>query len=56
VIQVYRDRRPNDVEGANIEASALIQLGRMGEAKKILSEYVQDDVVKQNLERLVVSA
>ena len=56
VIQVYRDRRPNDVEGANIEASALIQLGRMGEAKKILSEHVQDDVVKLNLERLVVSA
>ena len=56
VIQVYRDRQPNDVEGANIEASALIQLGRMGEAKKILSEYAQDDVVKMNLERLAVSA
>ena len=56
VIQVYRDRQPNDVEGANIEASALIQLGRMGEAKKILSKYAQDDVVKMNLERLAVSA
>ena len=56
VIQVYRDRQPNDVEGANIEASALIQLGRMGEAKKILSDYAQDDVVKMNLERLAVSA
>ena len=56
VIQVYRDRQPNDVEGANIEASALIQLGRIGEAKKILSEYAQDDVVKMNLERLAVSA
>lgn len=56
VIQVYRDRQPNDVEGANIEASALIQLGRMGEAKKILSEHAQDDVVKMNLERLAVSA
>ena len=56
VIQVYRDRQPNEVEGANIEASALIQLGRMGEAKRILSEYAQDDVVKMNLERLAVSA
>ena len=56
VIQVYRDRQPNDVEGANVEASALIQLGRIEEAKKILSEHTQDDVVKMNLERLVVSA
>ena len=34
VIQVYRDRQPNDVEGANIEASALINWDEWEKPKK----------------------
>ena len=52
IIKVFRERQPNDVEGINIEASALLQLGRFDEARRLFNAASHDPLVKSNLERV----
>jgi Flp pilus assembly protein TadD len=52
IIKVFRERQPNDVEGINIEASALLQLGRFDEARRLFNAASHDPLVKSNLERM----
>ena len=55
IVRVFRERQPNDVEGINIEAAALLQLGRFDEARRMFSAAADDPLVKANLERVPVS-
>ena len=52
IVKVFRERQPNDVEGINIEASALLQLGRFDEARRLFNAASHDPLVKSNLERV----
>jgi tetratricopeptide (TPR) repeat protein len=52
IVKVFRERQPSDVEGINIEAAALLQLGRFDEARRLFSAAVDDPLVKANLERV----
>ena len=52
IVRVFRERQPNDVEGINIEAAALLQLGRFDEARRMFSAAADDPLVKANLERV----
>jgi tetratricopeptide (TPR) repeat protein len=52
IVKVFRERQPSDVEGINIEAAALLQLGRFDEARRLFSAAADDPLVKANLERV----
>lgn len=55
IVKVFRERQPSDVEGINIEAAALLQLGRFDEARRLFSAAADDPLVKANLERVPAS-
>ena len=50
IVKVFRERQPSDIEGINIEAAALLQLGRFDEARRLFSAAADDPLVKANLE------
>jgi Flp pilus assembly protein TadD len=53
IIQVHNSKHPNSVEGANLEAAALVSLGQSVNAKAKLTKFKGDSIVDENLARLL---
>ena len=53
IIEVHNSKHPNSVEGANLEAAALVSLGQSVNAKAKLSKFKGDSIVDENLARLL---
>ena len=53
IIEVHNSKHPNSVEGANLEASALVSLGQSVNAKAKLTKFKGDSIVDENLARLL---
>ena len=53
IIEVHNSKHPNSVEGANLEAAALVSLGQSVNAKAKLTKFKGDSIVDENLARLL---
>ena len=53
IIQVHNTKHPNSIEGANLEAAALVSLGQSVNAKAKLTKFKGDSIVDENLARLL---
>ena len=53
IIQVHNAKHPNSIEGANLEAAALVSLGQSVNAKAKLTMFKGDSIVDENLARLL---
>ena len=51
--QMTNSKHPNSVEGANLEAAALVSLGQSVNAKAKLTKFKGDSIVDENLARLL---
>ena len=53
IIHVHNTKHPNSIEGANLEAAALVSLGQSVNAKAKLTMFKGDSIVDENLARLL---
>ena len=53
IIQVHNSDNPLSIEGANLEAAALVSLGQSVNAKAKLAEFQGDVIIDENLARLL---
>ena len=53
IIHVHNTKHPNSIEGANLEAAALVSLGQSVNAKARLTMFKGDSIVDENLARLL---
>lgn len=53
IVQVHNSRNPSSLEGANLEAAALVSIGQSVNAKNLLSSHKGDSIIDENLSRLL---
>ena len=53
IIEVHNNKHPNSIEGANLEAAALVSLGQSVNAKAKLTKFKGDSIIDENLARLL---
>lgn len=53
IIEVHNSRNPSSLEGANLEAAALVSVGQSVLAKNKLSSFEGDSIIDENLSRLL---
>ena len=53
IVEIHNSKHPNSVEGANLEAAALVSLGQSVNAKAKLTKFKGDSIVDENLARLL---
>ena len=53
IIEVHNAKHPNSIEGANLEAAALVSLGQSVNAKAKLTKFKGDSIIDENLARLL---
>jgi Flp pilus assembly protein TadD len=53
IVEVHNSRNPSSLEGANLEAAALVSIGQSVTAKNKLSSFKGDSIIDENLSRLL---
>lgn len=53
IVEVHNSRNPSSLEGANLEAAALVSIGQSVLAKNKLSSFEGDSIIDENLSRLL---